>query len=83
MLNTIHPSGRCGPPQPHSARKLDTRREGASIVGKNIALAGIDVAHAGFGTQVEIGKLNGHRKRLLAKILSLSHHDPKKTRSQS
>ncbi|TGV30650.1 hypothetical protein EN811_28735, partial [bacterium M00.F.Ca.ET.168.01.1.1] len=36
------------------------------ILGKNIALARIDVAHADVGTQVEIGKLDGHQKRLPA-----------------
>ncbi|WP_296745844.1 DUF1989 domain-containing protein [Mesorhizobium sp.] len=53
------------------------------ILGKNIALARIDVAHADVGTQVEIGKLDGHQKRLPATIVPLSHYDPKKTRPQS
>ncbi|CDX18604.1 Glycine cleavage T-protein (Aminomethyl transferase) [Mesorhizobium sp. ORS 3324] len=53
------------------------------ILGKNIALARIDVAHADIGTQVEIGKLDGHQKRLPATIVPLSHYDPKKTRPQS
>ncbi|MBS0572369.1 MAG: aminomethyltransferase family protein [Proteobacteria bacterium] len=53
------------------------------ILGQNIALARIDVAHAEVGTDVEVGKLDGHQKRLPAKIVSLSHYDPKKTRPQS
>jgi aminomethyltransferase len=53
------------------------------ILGKNIALARIDVAHAEIGTEVEIGKLDGHQKRLPARIVTLSHYDPKKTRPQS
>ncbi|KUM25545.1 aminomethyltransferase [Mesorhizobium loti] len=53
------------------------------ILGKNIALARIDIAHAEVGTQVEIGKLDGHQKRLPATIVPLSHYDPKKTRPQS
>ncbi|MDX8510086.1 DUF1989 domain-containing protein [Mesorhizobium captivum] len=53
------------------------------ILGKNIALARIDVAHADVGMQVEIGKLDGHQKRLAATIVPLSHYDPKKTRPQS
>lgn len=53
------------------------------ILGKNIALARIDVAHADIGTQLEIGKLDGHQKRLPATIVPLSHYDPKKTRPQS
>jgi len=53
------------------------------ILGKNIALARLDVAHAALDTAVEIGKLDGHQKRLPARIVGLSHYDPKKTRPQS
>ncbi len=53
------------------------------ILGKNIALARVDVAHAEAGTAVEVGKLDGHQKRLPAVIVPLSHYDPKKTRPQS
>ncbi len=53
------------------------------ILGRNIALARVDVAHAAFGTEVEIGKLDGQQKRLPAKVVPLSHYDPKKTRPQS
>ena len=53
------------------------------LLGKNIALARVDLAHAEVGTAVEIGKLDGHQKRLPAVIVGLSHYDPKKTRPQS
>jgi aminomethyltransferase len=53
------------------------------ILGKNIALARIDLAHSEVGTEVEIGKLDGQQKRLPARIVPLSHYDPKKTRPQS
>ncbi|MES2970070.1 MAG: DUF1989 domain-containing protein [Pseudomonadota bacterium] len=53
------------------------------LLGKNIALARVDVAHAAVGTEVEVGKLDGHQKRLPAVIVPLSHYDPKKTRPQS
>ena len=53
------------------------------ILGKNIALARVDVAHAALGTGLEIGKLDGLQKRLPAQIVGLSHYDPKKTRPQS
>lgn len=52
------------------------------LLGKNIALARVDVAHAAPGTALEIGKLDGHQKRLPAVIVPLSHYDPKKTRPQ-
>lgn len=53
------------------------------ILGRNIALARLDVAHAATGTAVEIGKLDGHQKRLPAEVVPLSHYDPKKTKPQS
>ena len=53
------------------------------LLGKNIALARVDVAHADIGTTLEVGKLDGQQKRLPAVIVPLSHYDPKKTRPQS
>ncbi|WP_075289439.1 DUF1989 domain-containing protein [Pararhizobium arenae] len=53
------------------------------ILGKTIALARVDVAHAAVGTEVEIGKLDGHQKRIPAVIVPLSHYDPQKTRPRS
>ncbi len=54
------------------------------LLGKNIALARIDVAHAEPGTAVEIGKLDGHQKRIPAQIAeNLAAFDPKKERPRS
>ncbi len=53
------------------------------LLGKQIALARVDIAHSDVGTQVEVGKLDGHIKRLPAVITTLSAYDPKKTRPQS
>jgi aminomethyltransferase len=53
------------------------------LLGKNIALARVDVAHSAIDTEVEVGKLDGQQKRLPARIVGLSHYDPKKTRPQS
>ncbi|MDX1710444.1 MAG: DUF1989 domain-containing protein [Rhodovibrionaceae bacterium] len=50
------------------------------ILGKNIALARVDVTHGEEGTQVEVGKLDGHQKRLPARIVRFPHFDPEKTR---
>ena len=52
------------------------------ILGKNIALARVDLAHSEVGTVLEVGKLDGQQKRLPAVIVPLSHYDPKKTRPQ-
>jgi aminomethyltransferase len=53
------------------------------VLGKNIALARVDVAHSEIGTEVEIGKLDGHQKRLPAKITAFPHYDPQKTKPRS
>ncbi|MBJ2152357.1 DUF1989 domain-containing protein [Paracoccus sp. IB05] len=53
------------------------------LLKKNIALARVDISHSEPGTEVEVGKLDGQQKRLPAKIVTLSHYDPKKTRPQS
>lgn len=54
------------------------------LLGKNIALARIDVAHANAGTEVEIGKLDGHQKRIPAVIAeNLAAFDPAKERPRS
>ena len=53
------------------------------ILGKNIALARVDALNAELGAQVEIGKLDGHQKRLPAKIVKFAAYDPEKTRPRS
>ncbi len=50
------------------------------VLKKTIALARVDVAHAEVGTGLEVGKLDGHQKRLGASVTSFPHFDPKKTR---
>jgi len=53
------------------------------ILKKNIALARLDVTHAGIGTQVEVGKLDGLQKRIGATVVPFAHYDPKKERPRS
>lgn len=50
------------------------------MLGKNIALARVDVMHSQIGTEVEIGKLDGLQKRIPAKIVRFAHYDPNKER---
>ncbi|PZO81371.1 MAG: aminomethyltransferase [Mesorhizobium amorphae] len=52
-------------------------------LGREIALARLDVAHAGLGTEVEVGKLDGQQKRLPATVVAFPHYDPQKTRPRS
>ncbi len=50
------------------------------ILGKVIALARVDVSHAAPGTALEIGRLDGDQKRLLATVVPFPHFDPAKER---
>ena len=50
------------------------------ILSKNIALCRIAVDHAAVDTEVEIGQLDGHQKRLQAKVISYPFYDPDKSR---
>ncbi len=50
------------------------------LLKKSIALARLDVAHTDVATTVEIGKLDGHQKRLKASIVRFPFYDPDKTR---
>tara|TARA_B100001741_G_C16295531_1_gene478813 strand:- start:152 stop:724 length:573 start_codon:yes stop_codon:yes gene_type:complete len=52
-------------------------------LNKNIALCRIDVNHAEMGTEVEIGKIDGHQKRIAAKVVGFPFYDPEKTRVKS
>ena len=49
-------------------------------LGKNIALCRIDVKYSEIGTEVEIGKLDGHQKRIGAKVVPFPFYDPTKSR---
>lgn len=53
------------------------------LLKKNIALARVDALNSAIGTEVEIGKADGHAKRLPAKIVKFAHYDPEKTRPRS
>jgi aminomethyltransferase len=53
------------------------------LLAKNIALARVDALNSNIGTDVEIGKGDGHAKRLPAKIVKFAHYDPEKTRPRS
>ena len=50
------------------------------ILGKTIALARVDMAHAEVGTAIEVGQLDGLQKRLTATIVPFPHFDPGKER---
>jgi len=50
------------------------------LLGRTIALARLDVSCAQLGSQVEVGKLDGHQKRIAAEVVRFPHYDPEKAR---
>ncbi len=50
------------------------------ILKKNIALARLDVTAAEIGKELEVGKLDGHQKRIPATVVAFPHFDPTKKR---
>ena len=53
------------------------------ILRKNIALARMSIEHSEIGTEVEVGKMDGHQKRLPATVVRFPHYDPDKARVRS
>jgi aminomethyltransferase len=53
------------------------------ILGASIALCRIAIQHVEPGTRVEIGKLDGHRKRIPATVTTSVFYDPDKIRPRS
>jgi glycine cleavage system T protein (aminomethyltransferase) len=53
------------------------------ILKKNIALARLAVQHRQVGTNVEVGKLDGHQKRIPATVVRYPFYDPEKKRPRS
>ena len=47
---------------------------------RTIARARIVIEHSELGTELEIGQLDGHQKRIPAKIVRFPHFDPEKLR---
>lgn len=50
------------------------------ILQKNIALARLDITASDIGKELEVGKLDGHQKRIPAMVVSFPHFDPTKKR---
>ena len=48
------------------------------ILGKTIALARLEVDYAVEGREIEIGQLDGHQKRIPARVVPFPFYDPKK-----
>jgi aminomethyltransferase len=49
-------------------------------LNKNIALSRVDIHSSDINTKLEIGKLDGHQKRIAAKVVKFPFYDPDKSR---
>ena len=49
----------------------------------NIALCRIDMQYSKIGTEVEVGKIDGHQKRIAAKVVAFPFYDPTKSKVRS
>ena len=52
-------------------------------LGRNIALARLAPECAALGTEVEVGKIDGHQKRIPATVVRFPFYDPDKTKPRS
>jgi aminomethyltransferase len=50
------------------------------LLGKSIALGRVDISCSAIGAIVEVGKIDGHQKRIPAKIVPTPFYDPEKRR---
>ena len=55
---------------------VDHERHPLSVLKKNIALCRMAVQYAEPGTEVEVGKLDGHQKRIPATVVRFPFYDP-------
>jgi aminomethyltransferase len=53
------------------------------ILRKNIALCRVAVEHSQIGTELEVGQLDGHQKRIPATVVRFPFYDPEKKRPRS
>jgi len=52
----------------------------SKTLNKNIALCRIDTKYSEIEAEVEVGKIDGHQKRIGAKVIAFPFYDPTKSR---
>ena len=53
------------------------------VLNKNIALCKMNIKYSELDTEVEIGKIDGHQKRIKARVVAFPFYDPSKSRVKS
>ena len=69
--------------RPLAGRRRSRRARARPTLRKNVALCRMAVQYAEPGTQVEVGKLDGHQKRIPATVVRFPFYDPEKKRPRS
>jgi len=64
----------------HSQVGVITSGTRSPILRKNIALCRMAVEYSELGTEVEVGKIDGHQKRIPAAVVRFPFYDPEKIR---
>jgi len=64
----------------HAQVGVITSATRSPLTGQNIALCRMSVTNTGVGTRVEVGKLDGHQKRMPATVCAPIFYDPDKSR---
>jgi len=70
----------------HSGRSqvgVVTSATRSPVLRKNVALCRMAVEFSELGTEVEVGKLDGHQKRIPAQVVPFPFYDPEKARPRS
>ena len=80
--NEICGHGDCVHPSGNGREQIGIITSGmkSPVLNKNIALCKMNINYCELDTEVEIGKLDGHQKRIKAKVVPFPFYDPTKSR---
>ena len=80
--NEVCGHGDCVHPSGNGREQIGIITSGmkSPVLNKNIALCRMNINYCELDTEVEIGKLDGHQKRIKAKVVPFPFYDPTKSR---
>ena len=80
--NEVCGHGDCVHPSDNGREQIGVITSGmkSPVLNKNIALCKMNINYCELDTEVEIGKLDGHQKRIKAKVVAFPFYDPTKSR---
>jgi aminomethyltransferase len=80
--NEVCGHGDCVHPSENGREQIGIITSGmkSPVLNKNIALCKMNINYCDLDTEVEIGKLDGHQKRIKAKVVAFPFYDPTKSK---